>query len=182
VLVRHGLAGSIQLEEGSGISGGNRFTARGLAQVLQSSNCMPPCSAPARAPGSRLAFSSVSTLAGDADTSKHGRVRFVIALTSNDGAMQFRATQSHPVRAVAGSSAADRSSPTSGWIIIVRLAPISAVRIDVPVACKLPFPRRSRGMGDLMCPGRASCRNQSACWQVSSWRASVRVAYRVHVF
>src|SRR5262245_34706248 len=32
---RHGLAESIQLEEGSGISRGNRFTARGLAQVLR---------------------------------------------------------------------------------------------------------------------------------------------------
>ena len=31
-----------------------------------------------------------STLAGYADTSSHGRVRFVIALTSNDGAMRFR--------------------------------------------------------------------------------------------
>ena len=35
-------------------------------------------------------FSGVRTLAGYADTSKHGRVRFVIALTSNDGAMRFR--------------------------------------------------------------------------------------------
>src|SRR5215218_5534563 len=35
LLVRHGLAESIHLEEGSGISRGNRFTARGLAQVLQ---------------------------------------------------------------------------------------------------------------------------------------------------
>ena len=34
MLVRHGLAESIQLEEGSGISRGNRFTARGLAQLL----------------------------------------------------------------------------------------------------------------------------------------------------
>ena len=32
----------------------------------------------------------VSTLAGYADTSSHGRVRFVIALTSNDGEMRFR--------------------------------------------------------------------------------------------
>jgi serine-type D-Ala-D-Ala carboxypeptidase/endopeptidase (penicillin-binding protein 4) len=32
----------------------------------------------------------VRTLAGYADTSKQGRVRFVIALTSNDGAMRFR--------------------------------------------------------------------------------------------
>jgi D-alanyl-D-alanine carboxypeptidase/D-alanyl-D-alanine-endopeptidase (penicillin-binding protein 4) len=30
------------------------------------------------------------TLAGYADTSKHGRLRFVIGLTSNDGAMRFR--------------------------------------------------------------------------------------------
>jgi serine-type D-Ala-D-Ala carboxypeptidase/endopeptidase (penicillin-binding protein 4) len=35
-------------------------------------------------------FSGVRTLAGYADTSKHGRVRSVIALTSNDGAMRFR--------------------------------------------------------------------------------------------
>jgi D-alanyl-D-alanine carboxypeptidase/D-alanyl-D-alanine-endopeptidase (penicillin-binding protein 4) len=32
----------------------------------------------------------VRTLAGYADTSKHGRVRFVISLRSNDGAMRFR--------------------------------------------------------------------------------------------
>jgi D-alanyl-D-alanine carboxypeptidase/D-alanyl-D-alanine-endopeptidase (penicillin-binding protein 4) len=35
-------------------------------------------------------FSGVRTLAGYADTSKHGRVRFVISLKSNDGAMRFR--------------------------------------------------------------------------------------------
>jgi D-alanyl-D-alanine carboxypeptidase/D-alanyl-D-alanine-endopeptidase (penicillin-binding protein 4) len=35
-------------------------------------------------------FSGVSTLAGYADTSEHGQVRFVIALTSNGGAMRFR--------------------------------------------------------------------------------------------
>ena len=32
----------------------------------------------------------VRTLAGYADTSGHGRVRFVISLTSNDGEMRFR--------------------------------------------------------------------------------------------
>ena len=32
----------------------------------------------------------VSTLAGYADTSSHGRVRFVISLASNDGDMRFR--------------------------------------------------------------------------------------------
>jgi serine-type D-Ala-D-Ala carboxypeptidase/endopeptidase (penicillin-binding protein 4) len=32
----------------------------------------------------------VRTLAGYADTSKHGRVRFVISFKSNDNAMRFR--------------------------------------------------------------------------------------------
>jgi D-alanyl-D-alanine carboxypeptidase/D-alanyl-D-alanine-endopeptidase (penicillin-binding protein 4) len=32
----------------------------------------------------------VRTLAGYADTSSYGRVRFVISLTSNDGEMRFR--------------------------------------------------------------------------------------------
>jgi D-alanyl-D-alanine carboxypeptidase/D-alanyl-D-alanine-endopeptidase (penicillin-binding protein 4) len=32
----------------------------------------------------------VRTLAGYADTSSHGRVRFVISLNSNDGEMRFR--------------------------------------------------------------------------------------------
>jgi serine-type D-Ala-D-Ala carboxypeptidase/endopeptidase (penicillin-binding protein 4) len=32
----------------------------------------------------------VRTLAGYADTSSHGRVRFVISLSSNDGNMRFR--------------------------------------------------------------------------------------------
>ena len=32
----------------------------------------------------------VRTLAGYANTSKHGRVRFVIALRSNNGAMRFQ--------------------------------------------------------------------------------------------
>src|SRR3954447_18873842 len=88
-LVRHGLAGSIRLEEGSGISRGNRFTARGLAQLL---HLFEPASLFRRGEGARFktgTFSGVSTLAGYADTSKHGRVRFVIALTSN-GAMRFR--------------------------------------------------------------------------------------------
>ena len=35
-------------------------------------------------------FSGVRTLAGYADTSSHGRVRFVIALKSNDSAMRLR--------------------------------------------------------------------------------------------
>jgi serine-type D-Ala-D-Ala carboxypeptidase/endopeptidase (penicillin-binding protein 4) len=91
MLVRHGLAESIHLEEGSGISRGNRFTARGLAQLLR---LFEPHATLLRRRDSALfktgTFSGVSTLAGYADTSKHGRVRFVIALTSNDGAMRFR--------------------------------------------------------------------------------------------
>ena len=91
MLVRHDLAGSIQLEEGSGISRGNRFTARGLAQLLHLFE--PHASLLRSGDGAHFktgTFSGVSTLAGYADTSKHGRVRFVIALTSNDGAMRFR--------------------------------------------------------------------------------------------
>ncbi|MET0529961.1 MAG: D-alanyl-D-alanine carboxypeptidase [Microvirga sp.] len=91
MLVRHGLAQSIQLEEGSGISRGNRFTARGLAQLLHLFE--PHATLLRRGDGASYktgTFSGVRTLAGYADTSKHGRVRFVIALTSNDGAMRFR--------------------------------------------------------------------------------------------
>jgi D-alanyl-D-alanine carboxypeptidase/D-alanyl-D-alanine-endopeptidase (penicillin-binding protein 4) len=91
MLARHGLAEAIHLEEGSGISRGNRFTARGLAQLLQLFE--PHATLLRNGVGTHFktgTFSGVSTLAGYADTSKHGRVRFVIALTSNDGAMRFR--------------------------------------------------------------------------------------------
>jgi len=91
ILAKHGLVGSIQLEEGSGISRGNRFTARGLAQLL---HLFEPHATLLRSGDGALfktgTFSGVSTLAGYADTSKHGRVRFVIALTNDDGAMRFR--------------------------------------------------------------------------------------------
>jgi D-alanyl-D-alanine carboxypeptidase/D-alanyl-D-alanine-endopeptidase (penicillin-binding protein 4) len=91
MLAKHGLAASIQLEEGSGISRNNRFTARGLAQLL---HLFEPHAGLLRSgEGARFktgTFSGVRTLAGYADTSTHGRVRFVIALTSNDGAMRFR--------------------------------------------------------------------------------------------
>src|SRR5215213_8060205 len=91
MLAKHGLAGSIQLEEGSGISRGNRFTARGLAQLLHLFE--PHATLLRRGDGAQFktgTFSGVRTLAGYAETSKHGRVRFVIALTGNDGAMRFR--------------------------------------------------------------------------------------------
>jgi D-alanyl-D-alanine carboxypeptidase/D-alanyl-D-alanine-endopeptidase (penicillin-binding protein 4) len=91
MLVRHGLAGTIQLKEGSGISRGNRFTARGFAQLLHLFE--PHATLLQSGDGTHFKTGSipgVRTLAGYADTSKHGRVRFVIALTSNDGAMRFR--------------------------------------------------------------------------------------------
>jgi D-alanyl-D-alanine carboxypeptidase/D-alanyl-D-alanine-endopeptidase (penicillin-binding protein 4) len=94
MLARHGLAESIQLKEGSGISRDNRFTARGLAQLLHLFEPHAPLLR--RGDGAMFktgTFSGVSTLAGYADTSRHGRVRFVIALTSNDGAMRFRLLQ-----------------------------------------------------------------------------------------
>ena len=89
-LAAHDLANAIQLEEGSGLSRGNRFTARGLAEVLK-----------LFAPHVGLLESSknvsyktgtlegVRTLAGYASSSKHGPVRFVIALRGNNGAMRF---------------------------------------------------------------------------------------------
>ncbi len=91
MLAKHGLAESIHLEEGSGISRGNHFTARGLAELL---HLFEP-HATLLLGGDRAlfktgTFSGVRTLAGYADTSKHGRVRFVISLRSNDGAMRFR--------------------------------------------------------------------------------------------
>ena len=91
MLAAHGLADAIHLEEGSGISRDDRFTARGLAKVLA-----------LFAPYADLlhghdggedktgTMEGVSTLAGYADTASHGRVRFVIALSSNGGDMRFR--------------------------------------------------------------------------------------------
>jgi D-alanyl-D-alanine carboxypeptidase/D-alanyl-D-alanine-endopeptidase (penicillin-binding protein 4) len=91
MLAKHGLAEAIKLEEGSGISRANRFTARGLAKLLHLFE--PHASLLRRGDGALYktgTFSGVSTLAGYADTSKHGRVRFVIALTGNAGATRFR--------------------------------------------------------------------------------------------
>ena len=91
MLAKHGLAEAIHLEEGSGISRDNRFTARGLAQVLQLFK--PHATLLRRGEGALFktgTFSGVRTLAGYADTSSHGRVRFVISLKSNDGEMRFR--------------------------------------------------------------------------------------------
>jgi D-alanyl-D-alanine carboxypeptidase/D-alanyl-D-alanine-endopeptidase (penicillin-binding protein 4) len=91
MLARNGLADAIHLEEGSGISRDNRFTARGLAEVL---TLFAPHATLLRSGDGTFfktgTFSGVRTLAGYADTTSHGRVRFVIALKSNDSAMRFK--------------------------------------------------------------------------------------------
>jgi D-alanyl-D-alanine carboxypeptidase/D-alanyl-D-alanine-endopeptidase (penicillin-binding protein 4) len=91
MLAAHGLAGAIRLQEGSGISRNNRFTARGLAKVLE---LFAPHADLLRGHDGGMnktgTMEGVRTLAGYADTPSHGRVRFVISLTSNDGEMRFR--------------------------------------------------------------------------------------------
>ena len=91
MLAAHGLADAIHLEEGSGISRDNRFTARGLAKVLElfapHADLLHGHDGGMNKTGT---MSGVRTLAGYADTKSHGRVRFVISLESNDGAMRFR--------------------------------------------------------------------------------------------
>ena len=94
MLAAHGLADSIQLEEGSGISRNNRFTARGLAKTL--GLLAPHADLLKRSKGAAYktgTLDGVRTLAGYADTSKHGRVRFVISLESNNSALRFRLMQ-----------------------------------------------------------------------------------------
>jgi len=91
MLAAHGLATAIHLEEGSGISRDNRFTARGLAKVLElfapHANLLHGHDGGMNKTGT---MDGIRTLAGYADTSTHGRVRFVISLTSNDDQMRFR--------------------------------------------------------------------------------------------
>lgn len=91
ILTKHGLAEAIQLEEGSGLSRGNRFTARGLAKVL---NLFAPHTA-LLVSGKGAAYKTgtldgVRTLAGYTATASHGQVRFVISLRSNNGALRFQ--------------------------------------------------------------------------------------------
>jgi serine-type D-Ala-D-Ala carboxypeptidase/endopeptidase (penicillin-binding protein 4) len=91
MLAVHGIAPAIHLEEGSGISRNNHFTARGLAKVLE---LFAPHADLLRSPDGGMTktgtMEGIRTLAGYADTSSHGMVRFVISLTSNDGEMRFR--------------------------------------------------------------------------------------------
>jgi D-alanyl-D-alanine carboxypeptidase/D-alanyl-D-alanine-endopeptidase (penicillin-binding protein 4) len=90
-LAANGLREAIQIKEGSGISRDNRFTARGLAKVL---DLFAPHADLLRGHDGGLnksgTMEGVRTLAGYADTSSHGRVRFVISLASDDGEMRFR--------------------------------------------------------------------------------------------
>jgi D-alanyl-D-alanine carboxypeptidase/D-alanyl-D-alanine-endopeptidase (penicillin-binding protein 4) len=90
MLAAHGLAEAIHLEEGSGISRNNRFTARGLAKVL---DLFAPNAGLLHGHDGGLdktgTMDGVRTLAGYADTSSHGQVRFVISLTGNDE-MRFK--------------------------------------------------------------------------------------------
>ena len=91
ILVAHDLAGAVQLEEGSGISRGNRFTARGLAQVLNLFASHTALLAGRKDAAYKTGtLEGVRTLAGYANTSRHGQVRFVISLKSNNGALRFR--------------------------------------------------------------------------------------------
>jgi serine-type D-Ala-D-Ala carboxypeptidase/endopeptidase (penicillin-binding protein 4) len=91
ILAAHDLVDAIHLEEGSGISRGNRFKARGLAKVLElfapHANLLRGHDGGANKTGT---MDGVRTLAGYASTSGHGQVRFVISLRSNDGAMRFK--------------------------------------------------------------------------------------------
>ena len=91
MLAAHGLARAIHIEEGSGISRNNRFTARGLAKVLElfapHADLLHGHDGGMNKTGT---MDGVRTLAGYAGTSSHGQVRFVISLTSNDDEIRFR--------------------------------------------------------------------------------------------
>ena len=91
MLAANGLADAIHIEEGSGISRDNHFTARGLAKVLElfapHADLLHGHDGGMNKTGT---MSGVSTLAGYADTKSHGRVRFVISTQNSDGEMRFR--------------------------------------------------------------------------------------------
>ena len=85
IFAAHGLAADIHLKEGSGISRDDRMTARGLAKVLAlfapHADLLHGHDGGMNKSGSMV---GVRTLAGYADTSAHGLVRFVIALKGYD--------------------------------------------------------------------------------------------------
>ncbi|NDV88719.1 D-alanyl-D-alanine carboxypeptidase [Aurantimonas aggregata] len=86
-----GIADEIQLVEGSGISRDNRFTAHGLAAVLDRFAPHAELLTESRR-GSRYktgTFSGVRTLTGYARTTDHGDARFVISLKEGGGQLRF---------------------------------------------------------------------------------------------
>jgi len=91
MLAAQGIAGSIHLEEGSGISRDDRMTARGLAKVLE---LFAPHADLLHGHDGGLnktgTMDGVRTLAGYADTSSHGRVRFVVSAPGEDSEMRYR--------------------------------------------------------------------------------------------
>ena len=91
-LAEQGLAKALHLEEGSGLSRGNRFTARGLAKLLH--QFAPHAGLMRRTKaGSRYktgTLSGVRTLAGYAKTTRHGVVRFVISIRGGSSSLRFR--------------------------------------------------------------------------------------------
>jgi D-alanyl-D-alanine carboxypeptidase/D-alanyl-D-alanine-endopeptidase (penicillin-binding protein 4) len=91
MLAAQGLATDLRMDEGSGISRDNRFTARGLSKVLA---LFAPHANLLRGPDGSLTKSGtmdgVRTLAGYADTKGYGRVRVVISLGNNNGALRYR--------------------------------------------------------------------------------------------
>jgi D-alanyl-D-alanine carboxypeptidase/D-alanyl-D-alanine-endopeptidase (penicillin-binding protein 4) len=90
-LAARGLAQSIHLEEGSGVSRDDRMTARALAKVL---DLFAPHAELLHGHDGGLnktgTMAGVRTLAGYADTSSHGRVRFVISAPGEDSEMRYR--------------------------------------------------------------------------------------------
>ena len=90
MLAAHDLADAIHIEEGSGLSRGNRFTARGLAEVLKLfAPHVELLESRKSASYKTGTLEGIRTLAGYANSSKHGPVRFVITLRGNNGAMRF---------------------------------------------------------------------------------------------
>ncbi|HZP77735.1 MAG TPA: D-alanyl-D-alanine carboxypeptidase [Pseudolabrys sp.] len=91
MLAAHDLAGAIHLEEGSGISRNDHFTARGLNKVLDL--FAPNAGLLKKGKGASFktgTLDGVRTLAGYANTAEHGPVHFVISLQSNNSAMRFQ--------------------------------------------------------------------------------------------
>lgn len=91
-LAKLGLGDAISIVEGSGISRDNKYTARGLAKLLDAFGKHAGLLKKTKR-GSRYktgTLSDVRTLAGYAQTKRHGLVRFVISLPGRTGKLRFR--------------------------------------------------------------------------------------------